>query len=43
MDRFCGHLEQVTHDFAKYKTKILLTDFNAKLWTEDTFKQFKII
>jgi hypothetical protein len=37
-DSFYEELEQVFDHFPKYHIKILLGDFNAKLWREDIFK-----
>jgi hypothetical protein len=37
-DRFYNELECVFDQFAKYHTKILLTDFNAKVGREHIFK-----
>ncbi|PNF20106.1 hypothetical protein B7P43_G04793 [Cryptotermes secundus] len=37
-DRFYEELEHVFDKFPKYPMKILLTDFNAKVWREDIFK-----
>jgi hypothetical protein len=37
-DSFYEELEQVFDHFPKYHMKILLGDFNAKLWREDIFK-----
>jgi exonuclease III len=37
-DRFYEELEQIFYNFLKYRIKILLGDFNAKLGREDTFK-----
>jgi hypothetical protein len=37
-DSFYDELEQVFDHFPKYRKKILLTDFNAKLGREDIFK-----
>jgi hypothetical protein len=37
-DSFYEKLESVFDTFGKYHMKILLGDFNAKLWREDIFK-----
>jgi hypothetical protein len=37
-DSLYEELQQVFDDFPKYHMKIVLGDFNAKLWREDTFK-----
>ena len=37
-DSFCEELEQVFDDFPKYRMKILLVDFNAKVGRENIFK-----
>jgi exonuclease III len=34
-DNFCGQLEQAFDHISKCDTKILLGDFNAKLWRQD--------
>jgi len=37
-DSFYEELEQAFHHFPKYRMKILLGDFNAKVVTENIFK-----
>jgi hypothetical protein len=37
-DSFYGEIEHVFHQFPRYDMKILMSDFNAKIGTEDIFK-----
>jgi hypothetical protein len=37
-DRFYKELDSVPVQFPKYHTKLLLGDFNSKMWREEVFK-----
>jgi hypothetical protein len=37
-DRFYEELERLFHEFPKYRVKILIGDFDAKVGREDIFK-----
>jgi hypothetical protein len=37
-DSFYNEVEQVFYQFTMYHMKILLEDFNAKVWRKDIFK-----